>query len=89
MQPSSLFLALMGTLMLSAQAAPPAANTVLWYKQPARSWMTEALPLGNGSLGAMMFGLTQTERLQFNVNSLWTGHEKETGSYQAFGDVFI
>ena len=51
--------------------------------------MTEALPLGNGSLGGMFFGLTETERVQFNHNTLWTGHEKETGYYQAFGDIFI
>jgi alpha-L-fucosidase 2 len=69
-------------------AAPTDAN-VLWYAQPARTWMTEALPLGNGSLGGMFFGLTGTERIQFNVNSLWTGNEKDTGSYQAFGDVFV
>lgn len=65
------------------------ANSVLWYDQPARTWMTEALPLGNGSLGGMFFGLTTTERVQFNHNSLWTGSEKDTGYYQAFGDIFI
>lgn len=65
------------------------ANSVLWYAQPARSWMTEALPIGEGSLGAMLFGLTTTERVQFNHNTLWTGDEKDTGRYQAFGDVFI
>ena len=65
------------------------AGSILWYEQPAFSWMTEALPLGGGSLGAMLFGLTDVERLQFNHNTLWTGNEKETGAYQAFGDVFI
>ena len=76
--------------MAFAQSSPaiPAAN-YLWYAQPARSWMTEALPLGNGSLGGMFFGLTSTERIQFNANTLWTGNEKDTGKYQAFGDVFI
>src|SRR4051812_21112913 len=73
---------------------PPAmpanpANSVLWYDQPARTWMTEALPLGNGSLGGMAFGLTTTERVQFNHNTLWTGNEKDTGHYQAFGDIFV
>ncbi len=65
------------------------ASSVLWYEQPARSWMTEALPLGNASLGGMFFGLTDTERVQFNQDTLWTGNEHDTGSYQAFGDVFI
>lgn len=51
--------------------------------------MTEALPLGGGSLGGMFFGLTTTERVQFNHNTLWTGDETDTGRYQAFGDIFI
>ena len=72
-----------------AAPAPQAASSVLWYDQPARTWMTEALPLGNGSLGAMIFGLTDAERVQLNVNSLWTGNERDTGYYQAFGDLFI
>ncbi|WP_428312927.1 glycoside hydrolase family 95 protein [Hydrocarboniphaga sp.] len=71
------------------EAESGSASDMLWYAQPARAWMTEALPIGNGRLGAMLFGLTQTERLQFNVNSLWTGDEKDTGRYQAFGDVFV
>ena len=44
----------------------------LWYRQPARNW-NEALPIGNGSLGAMIFGGTAEERLQLNEDTLWTG----------------
>ncbi|MGC9342630.1 MAG: glycoside hydrolase family 95 protein, partial [Bacteroidales bacterium] len=44
----------------------------LWYNQPAQTW-TEALPVGNGRLGAMVFGGTETERIQLNEESLWTG----------------
>ena len=67
-----------------------ASNTnVLWYRAPAHTWMTEALPIGNGTLGAMVFGGTDQERLQFNVDSLWTGDDHDTGAYQAFGDVLI
>jgi len=44
----------------------------LWYKQPAGKW-EEALPLGNGRLGAMVFGSTPEERLQLNEESLWAG----------------
>ena len=61
----------------------------LWYDRPAKDWMTEALPIGNGRLGGMIFGGVQTERVQFNEISLWSGDEKETGAYQAFGDLFI
>lgn len=83
------FFSALAFIAFAAAESVPRANSVLWYAQPARSWMTEALPLGNGSLGAMVFGRTDTERIQFNVNSLWTGHEKDTGHYQAFGDIFI
>ena len=50
---------------------------VLAYKQPAsttyKGWEEEALPIGNGSLGAKIFGLIGTERIQFNEKSLWSG----------------
>ena len=44
----------------------------LWYGQPARHWV-EALPIGNGRLGAMVFGGVDTERLQLNEDTLWSG----------------
>ena len=48
-------------------------NTLkMWYSQPAEKW-TEALPVGNGSLGAMIFGGAENERIQFNEETLWTG----------------
>lgn len=64
-------------------------NLKLWDKAPALDWMTEAYPIGNGKIGGMIFGGTQKEHIQFNESSLWTGDEKETGAYQAFGDIFI
>ncbi len=45
---------------------------LLWYRQPAKKW-TEALPLGNGRLGGMVFGAVPKERLQLNEESLWAG----------------
>jgi alpha-L-fucosidase 2 len=44
----------------------------LWYKQPAKEW-TEALPVGNGRLGAMVYGKTDQEQIQLNEESLWAG----------------
>jgi len=44
----------------------------LWYRQPAQQW-TDAMPVGNGRLGMMVFGRTEQERLQFNEDTLWTG----------------
>ncbi|HWL17708.1 MAG TPA: alpha/beta fold hydrolase, partial [Opitutus sp.] len=52
----------------AAQARP----LRLWYRQPATAW-TEALPVGNGRLGAMVFGGLAEERLQLNEDTLWTG----------------
>ncbi len=49
-----------------------AADHILWYRKPAREW-TEALPLGNGRLGAMLFGGTAGEELQINEETLWSG----------------
>lgn len=69
----------------SAIASPP----LLWYAKPAADWEKEALPIGNGRLGAMIFGGVQQEHIQFNEDTLWIGDETDTGSYQAFGEVFI
>jgi alpha-L-fucosidase 2 len=44
----------------------------LWYKQPAKVW-DEALPVGNGRLGAMVFGNAEKERIQINEESIWAG----------------
>lgn len=58
-------------------AAPTNAEELeLWYEQPATKWV-EALPVGNGRLGAMVFGGTARERLQLNEDSLWLGKPAE------------
>ncbi len=72
---------------------------LLWSDRPAQQWMTEAYPIGNGPMGAMLFGGTEIERIQFNEISLWSGARmavdgvgdegQDLGAYQAFGDVFI
>ncbi len=50
----------------------PKKDLVLWYNQPAKNW-DEALPIGNGRLGAMVFGRVQEELIQLNESTLWTG----------------
>ena len=50
-------------------------NSKLWYKQPAKQW-EEALPIGNGSQAAMIFGGVTTEQIQFNEETLWTGEPR-------------
>ena len=68
---------------------------VLWYRAPAQNWEKQALPVGNGRLGAMIFGGVEKERIQFNEDSLWTGDENPSGgygsmgAYQAFGDLYV
>ncbi len=61
----------------------------LWYTAPATHWMTSALPIGNGELGALFFGGIADERIQFNEKTLWTGSPTERGAYQSFGDVYL
>jgi alpha-L-fucosidase 2 len=48
------------------------SQTSLWYNKPANIW-TDALPVGNGHMGAMVFGGTAHERIQFNESTVWTG----------------
>ncbi|PWK27578.1 alpha-L-fucosidase 2 [Arcicella aurantiaca] len=52
-----------------------AQNYQLWYDKPAQKW-TDALPIGNGRLGAMIFGGVQEDRIQFNEETLWTGEPR-------------
>ncbi len=60
-------------LPAAVTSAPPSALSAhLWYSQPAAKW-DEALPIGSGRLGAMVFGGTATERIQFNEDTLWRG----------------
>ena len=47
-------------------------ETVLWYETPAKTW-EEALPVGNGRLGAMVFGKYGDERIQLNEETYWSG----------------
>ena len=47
-------------------------NLKLWYDKPAANW-NEALPIGNGHVAAMIFGTTESERLQLNEETIWAG----------------
>ena len=74
-------------------------HRTLWYAQPAQTWANEALPIGNGRMGAMLFGGLNRERIQFNENSLWSGDNNWDGEYQCgdhgfgsyrnFGDLYV
>lgn len=66
-----LFLALI-SVCAAAPTVPPARPLRLWYKHPAKAWV-EALPVGNGRLGAMIYGSVPKEHLQLNDNTLIAG----------------
>jgi alpha-L-fucosidase 2 len=67
-------LILVALAILSAAAAAVAQQSplTLWYTKPAELW-TDALPVGNGRMGAMVFGGAAHERIQFNEQTVWTG----------------
>lgn len=73
-----------------------AKRLTMWYQRPAETVgkapgtaMNETLPIGNGRIGALVFGETARERLVLNDVSLWTGNEAEEGSYQALSNLYI
>lgn len=70
---------LFGGVLLSALIfgiTASAEELQLWYRQPAKQWV-EALPVGNGRLGAMVFGGVTSERLQLNEDTLWEGYQRD------------
>ena len=70
-------------------AVHSADDLKLWYDKPATHWEQQALPIGNGRLGAMIFGGLPEEHIQFNEESFWIGDEQDTGAYQAAGDLYV
>ena len=66
-----------------AETTRAASDCVFWYRQPAKQW-TDALPVGNGRLGAMVFGDVKRERIQLNEDTLWAGHPIDRDRVGAF-----
>ncbi len=58
----------------------------LWYEQEAQEWV-EALPVGNGRLGGMVFGGAGKERIQLNEDTLWSGFPKDISNYDAINHL--
>lgn len=69
--------------LLSAPTNAAEKGLELWYAAPARVW-TEALPLGNGFVGAMVFGGVSEERIALNEDSLWSGFPQDADNPEAF-----
>ncbi len=103
--PSIRFPAIAFLLVASTNAAPdknipprllwadaPVAITAEAAASPRRYfqlWEQNVYPIGNGRLGATIFGEPQKEHIQFNEDSLWVGNEDNTGAYQPFGDFHV
>ena len=74
------FLATVPALATALRASTPTpAELKLWYRQPAARW-ADALPLGNGRLGAMVTGGIERERIYLNEDTLWSGFPGERGT---------
>lgn len=63
-------------ILISCQPKQQNNNLKLWYEQAAEKW-EEALPVGNGRIGGMIYGGPQREQIQFNEETLWTGEPHE------------
>jgi alpha-L-fucosidase 2 len=81
----------LGLILLAAAASPMRAGAAdhglnLVYDKPAGKW-TEALPIGNGRVGAMIFGGTEDERLQVNESTLWGGGPHDYTNPEAYAHL--
>jgi alpha-L-fucosidase 2 len=74
-------LTLCSGLLAAASSSHAQAPNLLWYDKPATDWEKEALPIGNGRIGAMVFGGVESERIQVAEKSLWTGGPGTEGGY--------
>lgn len=93
---NSLALLVAGLAWVVPPVTTSSANPLaLWYQQPAKRGMNEALPIGNGRLGGLIYAEPGQERIVLNEISLWTGQEVSSddyakmGSYQMLGELWV
>src|SRR4051812_43287476 len=77
------FLVLGCSAAFCGAADPVQHEMVLWYRQPATEWL-QAMPIGNGMIGAMVFGGVPQERIALNESSFWSGRPHEYDDTNAF-----
>ena len=85
----NVFALLIVLLATSCQKEKEEHALKLWYNIPANVW-TDALPIGNGRLGAMVFGGVENDRIQFNEETLWKGEPTDyahKGAYQYLDQI--
>src|SRR4051812_17438621 len=63
-----------------------AHSMVLWYRQPAKEWV-EAMPIGNGRLGGMVFGNVAVEHIQLNEDTVWAGAKLDRDNPEALKNL--
>jgi alpha-L-fucosidase 2 len=82
------FTAVLLTIAIGSACSAFAGDLTLWYQSPAgdKKPINEALPIGNGRIGALICGNSQRERLIVNEDSLWTGDENPSGNYDSMGE---
>ena len=68
----TILLVILNLVLIISVTAQNDTHLKLWYEQPAKQWV-EALPVGNGRLGAMVFGDPCKEVIQLNENTVWAG----------------
>ncbi|KAF8737327.1 Glycosyl hydrolase family 65, N-terminal domain, partial [Rhizoctonia solani] len=78
---ATLGLLISSTVALAVPNGFPQSGNGLWYKEPGVNWATQYLPIGNGYLGAMVNGDPVSDRLQLNIESLWSGGPFANASY--------
>ena len=75
---------LFAALLVAAAALHAASPSMtLWYRQPAAKWV-DAMPLGNGRLGAMVFGGIAAEHIQLNEGTVWAGRQLDRNNPEAY-----
>jgi alpha-L-fucosidase 2 len=75
-----------GAVLTSQTEGGKRMSQYLWFKQPASDW-NEALPMGNGRLGGMVFGKIRNERIQLNEDSIWYGGPRDRNNRDALSQL--
>src|SRR5476649_2433346 len=79
----SVLILAMGLTLCAKSSQSLAPETTIWFDAPAKNF-TESSPLGNGRLGAMMFGGVDDERIVLNESSVWSGSRQDADRPDAY-----
>ncbi|MFP5080000.1 glycosyl hydrolase family 95 catalytic domain-containing protein [Pedobacter sp. JCM 36344] len=71
-----------GSATVYSDSSSRSRKLQLWYTSPGKDWASEALPIGNGYMGGMIFGGIEKEQIQYNEKTLWSGGPGAWKGYQ-------